>query len=201
MNKMHQEALRLLRNHKYEARDDGSILLGSGSGLVLAGVFGARYTPPGGKQGVLHVACNRVVTEGLIKILGLLGGHVSSATLYLAPYSGSATPDATWTGANFDTNATEFTAYTSATRLPWTTVAPTTPLLTNAAALAAATMTLSPGGPYTIRGCSLIESSVKEGTTGKLIVAAPFDAALTGLTGGGKLALEYGIAAMDAADA
>ena len=150
-----RDAARALRNHKYDVRGDGAIRV-RGTGAYIGGCFGARYAPPGGEFGALHLSPNRVVTSGLIKILALLGGHTSSAGLYLAPFSGNVTPAADWTGANFAANATEFTDYTSGTRLPWTTVTPTTPVLTNAAALAAATMTFAAGGPYTVRGCGLI---------------------------------------------
>lgn len=193
------EASRLIRNHKYETTEDGRLVFQRG-GFSLGGLFVGRYAPPDEEFGPPAVAFNRVVTQGLVKVLALLGGHASSAALYLAPFSGNVAPDAGWTGASFATDATEFTGYTSATRLPWTTVNPTTPNLTNAAALAAATMTFSAGGPYTIRGAGLIESSVKGGATGNLIVAARFDNDLTGMTAGGKLALEYGIVALDESD-
>lgn len=198
MNTMLKEASRLIRNHKYEVNEKGGVILQGGPGLY--GMFSGRYTPPGGEEDPAAVGFNRIVTQGLIKVLALLGGHVSSSALFLAPFSGNVTPAAGWTGATFATDATEFTAYTSATRLPWTTVNPTTPILTNAAALAAATMTFSAGGPYTIRGAGLIESSVKGGATGSLIVAARFGDDLTGMTAGGKLALEYGIVALDESD-
>src|SRR3546814_8018288 len=116
------------------------------------------------------------------KVVNLLGGHASGSALYIAPYTGDVVPQAGWTGTNFATNATEFTGYEGANRVPWTTVAATsTAQLINTATLAAATITLSTGGPYTIRGAGLIEGQAKSAATGSLIVASRFDADLTGL--------------------
>lgn len=195
-----RDAAKAIRHNKHEVAGDGSILIPRARAYI-GGFFRTRYCPPGGEFGPLNVAANRVVGQGLNKLLNLLGNHVSPAALYLAPFTGDVDPADDWTGANFSTNATEFTAYTSATRLPWTTVASSAKQLTNAAALAAATMTFSAGGPYTIRGCGLIESSVKGGATGGLIVASRYSADLAGMTAGGKLAMEYALGAMDESDA
>lgn len=195
-----RDASRAISAHKYEVAGDGGILIPA-AGAYIGGFFRARYAAPGEDFGPLHIASNRVVAQGLNKLLNLLGGHVASAPLYLAPFSGNVTPADGWTAATFPADATEFVAYTSATRLPWTTVSTSTKQLTNAAALLAATLTFNTGGPYTIRGCGLVESSVKGGTTGALIVASRFDADLTGMTAGGKLALEYAIGAVDESDA
>lgn len=171
-------------------------------GAFLGGSFRARYAPPDGDFGPPVITPNRLPRQGLIKLVNLLGGHVSSAPLFIAPYVDDVEPQDSWTGANFDSNANEFTAYSPATRLPWTTVAATTtPTLSNAAALAAATLTFNAGGPYTIRGAALLEASAKEATTGQLIAASPFEAALTGMMGGGRLSLEYTIVALDESDA
>jgi len=195
------DAARALRNFKAELTGDGRIYVPDAHAFV-GGFFRHRYAPPGMPFGPACIEPNRVVTEGLVKIVNLLGGHVTAVPLYIAPFSGNVTPQASWTGANFTANATEFTAYNEATRLPWTTVAATSSAsLINTAALAAATLTLSSGGPYTVRGAGLLEASAKSATTLKLIVASRFAADLTGLVAGGKLALEYGISAVDEADA
>lgn len=196
-----RDAARAIRNFKYEHTDDGRIHVAGGVNALIGGYFRHRYAPPGQPFGPVCIEPNRLVTEGLVKLVNLLGGHVSSAALYIAPFSGNVTPQADWTGANFTANATEFTSYVGANRLPWTTVAATaSPQIINTAALAAATFTLSAGGPYTIRGAGLLEAPVKSAITGALIVASRFDADLTGLVAGGKLALEYGISAVDEAD-
>lgn len=200
MNSIISDVRRALRTGKYEQTDGGAIRIG-GSQTFIGGVFSAAYAAPGDGFGERVTGYNRVVNEGLVKLLGLLGGHVTSAPLYLAPFTGNVAPAADWAGTNFASLATEFTDYTSSTRLPWTTTAPTTPALANSASLAAATLTFSGSGPYTIRGCGLLEGSAKGGTTGKLVAASRFGADLTGMTAGGKLALEYVLSAIDEGDA
>ena len=198
-----RDALRAIRNENYDAIG-GRIHVPAG-GFFIGGFFRTRYAPPGQAFGpgmVTQVDPNRFTTEGLIKLVNLLGGHATSAALRIAPFSGDVTPQADWKAATFKDVATEFTDYEGSTRVPWTTVAATSsPQLINTAALAAATITLSAGGPYTIRGASLIEGANKEATTGALIVASRFDVDLAGLAGGGKVAFEYGISAVDEADA
>lgn len=198
------DAARAVRNHKHEVTDDGRIEIPGG--FFIGGMFTARYEAPGGLVGqtVRGTRCiypNRVVSQGLTKLLNLLAGHASSAALYLAPFSGNVSPAAGWTGATWAGLATEFTNYTPSTRPPWTTVEAVTPEISNAAALAAATITFSAGGPYTIRGCALAESATKGATTGALIAASRFDADLAGMVAGGKLALQYDLVAIDEGDA
>lgn len=199
-----RDAARATRNNKHEVVGDGRILIPSG-GFFIGGFFRTRYAPPGqpfGSAMVTQIDPNRFVTQGLVKLVNLLGGHASSAPLYIAPFGGNVTPQADWTGANFAANATEFIGYDGANRMPWTTVAATSAAqLTNTAALAAATITLATGGPYTIRGAALIEGQAKSAGTGALIVASRFDADMTGLVAGGKVGLEYGISAVDESDA
>lgn len=171
-------------------------------GAFIGGSFRARYAPPGGDFGAPVVTANRMPRQGLIKLVNLLGGHAPSAPLYIAPYSNDIEPQDDWTGANFTQNAGEFDDYTQTTRLPWVTEAATTAAqLSNTAALNQATLTFAAGGPYTIRGAALLEAQAKNATTGPLIAASPFDAALTGMMGGGRLSLEYVIVALDESDA
>lgn len=191
------EALRAIAQNKHEFDEQGRVHIQK-SRTFLAGYMKA-HVDFGDR--IITVGANRVVNQGLDKVLNLLGGHVSAAALYIAPFSGDAEPSAGWTGVNFASLATEFTAYTPGTRLPWTTVPSTAQNLSNAAALAAATMTLAAGGPYIIRGAGLLEASAKGATTGPLIAAARLDADLIGMPAGGKIAWEYGISALDESDA
>jgi hypothetical protein len=196
-----RDARRALRNNRHELAEDGAIFI-PGARAFIGGAFAHAYAPPGEGFGPkTFEKPNRVVNEGLNRLLNLLGGHASSGPLYVAPFGGNATPAANWTGATWAGLATEFTAYAESTRLPWTTVASTAQQLTNAAALAAATLTFNTGGPYTIRGAALVGASAKGATTDILVAAARFGADLTGMTGGGKLALEYGLSALDETDA
>lgn len=193
------EAARAVRNNRYEVDPVNGLHLPR-SQVYIGGLFEAMYAPPGEEFGPRHLAPNRFVGQGLNRILNLLGGHVSAVPLYLAPFEGDVVPDDTWTDANFVANADEFTAYTPGTRVPWTTVATTTKLLTNEAALVAATITFTAGGPYTIRGCALIGSSAKGAGTGGLVVASRFDDDISGMNVNGKLALQYGLGAIDESD-
>jgi hypothetical protein len=203
MNRLNLKHLvrRALRRESLDFLADGRIHMAQ-DGSFLGGSFRARYAPPGGDFGAPVISHNRVVGQGLVHLLNLLGGHAAAAQLYIAPWNTDVEPQADWTGANFDSNAGEFTNYTPTTRVPWNTQALTTVAnLNNSAALAAATITLTGAGPYTIRGAALIEGSVKESTTGKLIVASRFPDDLTGMMTNGRLSLEYSLVAMDEADA
>ncbi|MGH8025999.1 MAG: hypothetical protein ACREO0_04640 [Pseudoxanthomonas sp.] len=199
MNKqLIKDAARAVRNNRHEV--DGARIFVPGVNMFFGGIMSASYAPPGGEFGPRHIAPNRVVLEGRNLILNLLRG-ASAPALFLAPFSGDVEPADNWTGANFSANATEIVAYTSATRVPWTTVAATTAQLTNAAALAAAQITFNAGGPYIVRGLALLGSNAKGGGAGPLIVAARLDDDLTGMVGGGKLQLQYDLNALDEADA
>ena len=195
-----REILRGIRNNKAEFTDQG-IFIGGGANLMAFGHFTAQYAAPGCEFGPNTIGSNRVVKEGLIEALNLIANHAAPVARYLAPFSGDVVVSADWKGSNFASSATEFTNYEEAARLAWTTVAATTsPLVSNTAALATTVITLSAGGPYTIRGCALLTSSVKGGTAGRLFSAARYGDDLTGMVGGGKLGLGYGLAAADEGD-
>lgn len=191
------DALRALR--KGTARVTEAGLFVPDAKVCIGGVFSVYdLDADGNRIGEGH---NRVVTTGLNRLLNVLVGHNPSPTFYLAPFVNDVEPQANWTGANFPSIAGEFTAYAAGTRPQWVTVPSTNGELTNIADIANATLTLNAGGPYTIRGCALLESSAKGGTTGALFAAGRFDDDITGLSGGGKLGLEYRLAARDVADA
>lgn len=194
-----RDALRAIANRKVEFTESG--LFVPGANMLTFGHFSARYAPPGEDFGPVTIGANRVVKEGLIEALNLIAGHISSTAKYLAPFSGDVAVSPDWKGSTFPSAATEFTAYTNATRVPWTTVPATAiPQVTNAAALAAATIILAPGGPYTIRGLGLLGASGKGSTTGPMFAGSRFADDLTGMTGGGKLALQYDLSAVDEGD-
>lgn len=200
-NSFLRDAVRAVRGNKFEIAEGGAVYV-PGARAFIGGAFAHMYAPPGESFGPKVIEKpNRVVGQGLNKILNLLGGHASSAALYIAPFSGNVTPANDWDGGDWAGLATEFTAYSPSTRVPWTTVSTSSGQLTNAAALAAATITFNTGGPYTIRGAGIAESSAKNATTGALIAASRFGADLTGMMGGGKLALEYALSAIDESDA
>lgn len=192
-----KDALRALR--KGVARTTAEGLFIPDAKICIGGVFSVYDLDDNGRRvGEGH---NRVVSSGLNRLLNVLAGHNPAPTFYLAPFSNDVEPQANWTGANFASLAGEFTAYAATSRPQWVTVATTNAELTNIADIANATLVLNAGGPYTIRGCGLLESSGKGSTTGPLFAAGRFDDDITGLSGGGKLGLEYRLAARDSADA
>jgi hypothetical protein len=201
MQALLRDAGRAVRALKHEFAGDDRIYI-PGARMFVGGVFTARYQAPDADAfGPAVIAANRVPAQGLNEVLNLLGGHSAAAPLYIAPFSGNVAVADDWTAANFTGNSTEFIAYTPGTRLPWTTVPSTAKSLSNAAALAASTLTFNAGGPYTIRGAGLLTDQARSATTGKLLAASRFDADLTGMMGGGKLALEYALQALDESDA
>lgn len=194
-----RDALRAIANRKAEFTESGLFI--PGANMLTFGHFSARYAPPGEDFGPTTIGANRVVKEGLIHALNLIANHISPVGWYLAPFSGDVAVSADWKGSTFAAAATEFTAYTNATRVPWTTVqAAATPQVGNAAALAASTITFNAGGPYTIRGLGLLTNSGKGSSTGSLFAASRFGDDLAGMTGGGKLALQYDLSAVDEGD-
>lgn len=197
-----RDAMRAVRHNRHEIAEDGAAYI-PGARAFIGGAFAHKYAADGVRFGPKTIEKpNRVVGQGLILLLNLLGGHASATSLYLAPFSGNVVPASNWTGATWASLAAEFTAYDESTRLPWTTVeASGTALLTNAAALSEAVLTFATGGPYTIRGAALVGASTKSATTGPLVAASRFGADLSGMTAGGKLALEYGLSALDESDA
>lgn len=186
------EAARAIRNGHFERTPQG--LYFPRAKVAVGGVLKHSLN-----DAYVAVDPNLLVNEGLNYILNAaLGGTSQVAAFYIAPFSGNVTPAAGWTGANFTASATEFTAYTNSTRLPWTTVASTTQAIGNSAAVAAATATFSPGGPHNVYGIGLLQASAKSATTGVLIAAVRFATPRLNMAAGDKLAFEYVLSAADA---
>lgn len=191
-------AARAIQSLAYDLTDDGRIYLRREKAFV-GGVFRHAHAPAGGEFGPWAIDPNRLVTEGLVYLLNAaLAGQSQISQFHIAPFAGNVSPQAGWTGANFANQATEFTAYTNATRLPWNvTPAAGTAAVGNTAALAAATMTFAAGGPHTVYGLGLLEASAKNAATGPLIAATRFAAPRSNMQPGDRLALEYVINAKD----
>lgn len=200
LGKFADEVARALRNFHYWIADDGSVVFPR-AGMRIGGGFRNALAPAGAGFGPWEYTHNRVVNQGLDYILNVgLGNGTQVATFYLAPFSGNVSPTASWTGANFTANATEFTAYTASNRLPWTVVPSTARSIGNTAGLADSTMTLSAGGPYNIYGVGLLQAQAKSSTTGILFAATRFDNPRLNMSPGDRLALEYICEAKDEAD-
>lgn len=193
------EVFRRMTRHQYDVTDDGSIYLGR-MNVIVGGAMGTSHRPAGGEFGPWQIDHNKLPTEGLVQLVGAGVGALPQITqFYIAPYAGNVSPAATWTGANFASNATEFTAYTAATRLPWTITAPTTaPTVDNGAAIAAATLTFAAGGPYNLYGAAVLQAAAKAATTGKILMALRFANPRLNMGAGDDLAFHYGLTLSDA---
>lgn len=190
-----RDIARAARNRSYEIADNGMIHLSSAKAFI-GGVFACRHAPAE-EFGPAVIGANKFVNEGLNHVMNVLGGHETAQPLFIAPFVGNVSVGADWKASTFKDVATEFTAYTASSRMPWTSVPSTAQSLNNTAALAAATLTLAAGGPYTIRGAAMLTADGKAATTGLLLVAARFGADMTGLQAGGKLSFEYTLSALD----
>lgn len=194
-----RDAIRAIRRHKYELSEAGIYL--PAARATIGGIFRHAHATAGGEFGPWQVDPNRLVKEGLNYILNTaLGGTSQQTAFYLAPFAGNVTPAADWKGSTFKDVATEFTGYTNASRLPWTTTPSTAEAIGNSAALAAATLVYSAGGPYNLYGIGLLTGSAKGATANILIAATRFATPRTNQLAGDKLALEYVLSAKDEGD-
>jgi len=199
LGKLGRDVARAIREHHYEKTEQGIYL--PKARAFIGGVFRHAHAPANGDFGPWQVDPNRMVNEGLNYLLNAaLGGASQQTAFYLAPFSGNVTPDAAWKGSTFKDNATEFTAYTSATRLPWTTTPSTAQAIGNSAALAAATLTYNAGGPYNLYGLGLLTGAAKGATANILVAATRFATPRTNQLAGDRLALEYVLSAKDEGD-
>lgn len=137
---------------------------------------------------------NLVVDQGLNYALNASFGQTSALTSwYIGLFEGNYTPVAGVTAATIAGLSTETTAYTSATRPAWTTVASTAKQLTNGASRASFTFNAT----KTIYGAFLASSSTKSGTSGTLFSAARFTTAKT-VDADDELLVTYVLTAADA---
>lgn len=184
-----QGVAREFRNKQYEIAEAGAYF--PKSRLYIGGHFthSANGEP-------WSIDANLVVNEGLDYLLNAaFGGGAAVTQFFLAPFSGNVTPVATWTGANFAANATEFTAYANATRPQWVEANATAQTISNAASQAE--FVFSAGGPYNLYGMALLSSNVKGGTAGILVAATRFATPRLGQLAGDRLAVQYTLTAAD----
>lgn len=185
------ELLRALDAFKYERAGDQIYF--PESKVLIGGVFSHRRIE-NDVPGVLHVEPNIVTLAGLDDILKTYFASLAQHTAFnIAPFSGSVTPVNTWTAANFNANATEFTGYNESTRVAWTPDAEATQTIQNAATPSTFTITT---GPVSVYGAALFgDSSAKLSTSGMLIAAVAFTYAQLNLTTASKLQIQYTITA------
>jgi hypothetical protein len=157
--------MRSLRNHGYEEAPNGLFL--PKERVTIGGVF--YHSLNGGPlEGPDR---NLVVTEGRNHILNVaLNNQAQNATWYVALFANNVVPQATWTGANFNANAGEFTGYAETSRPAYNEAAAVAGAIDNYASKAS--FTINAAG--TVYGGAILASNVKAGTSGVLLAAARF---------------------------
>lgn len=184
------ELARDVRNHAYEVSESG--VLFTRSRLFIGGSMMAR----GSNGEDSSIGPNTFTAEGLNYLLNAsLGGGAPITQFFLAPFSGNVTPNAGWTAATFPTTATEFTAYTNATRPQWVEANADNQVIGNTASQAV--FTFNAGGPHNLYGMALLSASAKGATSGILVAAMRFGAPRLNQIAGDRLAIEYTLSAVD----
>jgi hypothetical protein len=174
-----REFLGYIRSHKWEHDDVGSIYLP----VARASIHGEYTHAKNGED--WRTDSNLIVTEGLNYLLNaaVVNAVADVTAWYLAPYGTAIAPAATWTGANFHTNAGELATspegYDEATRVTWTPDAVDTgnTEVTNDATPAAFTMNTA--GTIDVNGAGMLSASAKSAGTGTLLSATQFAATRT----------------------
>lgn len=194
------EIARALRANRFEKTDDGKFYLPKAR-VFLGGALKVKdYRDNSISQ--QDIDANLLLTQGLIHVLNTTlvptGGYAQITQWYIAPFSGNHTPAADVTAATFTAAATEFTAYTNATRLTLEIAAAATTASSGNTG-DEALMTCSTGGPYNIYGAYIVSVATKSATTGKALAGIRLDNPKLGMTGGDKLGFEYVLTAADGA--
>lgn len=169
-----REFLSYIRNHQWEHNEEGSIVLPRAKAFI----HGEFTHAINGED--WQTDSNLIVTEGLNYILGAcITNTVADITAwYLAPYGTAVAPLATWTGANFHTNAGELATspegYDEATRQAWTpdAIDTTNTEVDNDSSPAAFTMNTA--STINVNGAGMLEASGKSAGTGVLLSASQF---------------------------
>lgn len=126
---------------------------------------------------------NIIPLEGKASILSIaFGATAKHSGLYLALFSGSATPADNWTASSFAAAASEIVSmtegYTSPTRPVWTPPSSTaTASIDNFSN--AALFTFATTSQVNVTGAALLTSNVRGGTTGVLVSATKYPLART----------------------
>jgi hypothetical protein len=180
---MNEQLVRAVLDGRFEETELG--LFFPRERLMVTGRF--AYNKKGEQE---EYSDNLVVTEGLNYLVGVAVKSVTPITSwFVAPFSGDVTVQATWTAANFTSNATEVTAYSSATRPAWVGGSVTAGAVNSFAAKAEFAAT---SNGVVIRGAGMVSLSTKSGTTGTLLGASRFPSAKT-LDTGEILEIGYGL--------
>jgi hypothetical protein len=169
------EFQRALTNNKYEVSEEG--LFFPKQSVMVSGVY--THDVNGFDE---RSDSNLLTTEGLNHMLDVTLHDASKVTTwYVKLFSGNVTVLATWTAANFTSNATEITSnsegYSESTAPVYVEAAAAAGVTTNTASKAA--FTIATTTSVTVWGAALSSSSTKGGTTGTLMSASKFGAVRT----------------------
>lgn len=169
------EFARYIRNNQYEVSEEG-VLFPKASAFAK-GVYVHDVNGLDRREDT-----NLLTTEGLNHMLDVvLHGTTQVGTWYFGLFSGNVTVLATWTAANFTSNATEITSntegYSETNRQAFVEAAASAGSTNNTSNKAA--FTIATASSITVWGAGMLSSATKGGTTGTLLSASKFAAART----------------------
>lgn len=197
MNLMQHESFRrdvarALAGHRFDLADDGRIYVPAAK-AYLGGVF--THDVNGLDR---RVDPNLLPAAALIDVLNVYFKSGTQRTnFYLAPFSGSADPTGSLTGANFAATQTEFTNYSETARQAWTPPAGTLASAAIDNSAAPAVLTIS-ADAQTVTGFGMLTTPGKSDGTGLLVACSKFASARTGLNTSDKLNVQYSFTATSA---
>lgn len=172
-----REFLRYMRNFQYERTDTGISF--PRANLSISGVYTHWVNDEDPVEDT-----NLIVDQGLIYLLNVgSAGGTQISSWYLAPFNGGSAVGASWTAANFTSNAQEITSgsegYSEANRVLWdpdsVDVAGT--YIENLTT--PGSFTIVTASTLTVTGAGLLSANGKGATTGTLLSATRFAAART----------------------
>ena len=184
------EFARAMRNFRYERTEHGVWFPAQKAGF--GGIF---ETSVDGSGWAKHK--NTVTLEYLDAILnGYFNASSAPVGFYIAPFTNNTATSSALTAATFAATQGEYTGYTQATRVGWTSNGPSAAqTVSNSNAPAEFTIGAS---AVNITGAGLLTASAKGGTTGVLVAAALFSSP-NSLNPGSTLKVKYSLAAAPAA--
>lgn len=171
MVNLKKELSKAFRDELFDRTEDGIYF--PKQGVLACGEYHDRIN--GGEW--QFAGKNLVVNEGLEYILNVaLGNTAKPDGIYLALFSGTSTPLATWSANDFASKSSEITSqsegYDAATRQAWTPSAAVVNVIDNYAA--ATSLTMKSASSVTVRGAALLTDNERGGTGGKLLSVAKY---------------------------
>lgn len=181
--------LRAFRNHQYEVKPDGRILMPK-VGVQMGGVF--RVHQDDAPSLVVHNTLMKAALSEFIQ--AILKQGTQRAAYYIGLYKNDVDPPNTVTSATLESTLGEFTHYSESTRQIWTPGDESNQQLDNSASLAIFTSDATGGG---IWGAFLSTTSAKSSNAGLLVCAAQFPAQRSFTGTSDKLSIEYDFVMQD----